>query len=630
MTVRPNDKLQKIKDLIDMSQLEEAFQVIQKSFKGITPELAWNEIALIYINKNKINKAIECLRNSITLKPSTDAYINLACICVDLNKDEQALNFLYSALELNPKDELAHNLISKIFYRHNKFNEAIYHLKRSSEIKPNQEGIFFKIGQLYDQCQLYLDAIDYYKKDLEINPNNEFANANIGHDYHQIGDSEVAYKYYIQYVEKSKVNSSYSFLLYMMHHSNKFKNKDFYELANKFYLDCIIPKLQDEGKKLYKHNLEDLNPNKERIRIGMVSKYFFSWTGEKWILELIKERNKDKFELYIYHDNQVEDEASTDWKHQSDQWFNVSSLSDKEFADKIAGDKIDIMIDLLGHVRGNRLESFAYKPAPIQVSWFGYFGTTGLPQMDYVFADAQVVREGDEQFFTEKVYKLPHSYCFFKPDDYSVALTEPPVIKNGYITFGAFHRFSKVSIEVLELWSQVLKEVQDSKLYIKAPVFKDQKMKEKIKNYFVELGIEETRIRIESESNKEDYLNCYNKVDISLDSFPYGGGTTTMHSNWMGVPVISLEGDIWTYRGGGPLYNRLIGHPELVVQDKKSYINLAKELSLNINRLKVYRKEFRGKFLNSPVCDAHGYMKDLENALATAWQEKAKELLLIH
>jgi predicted O-linked N-acetylglucosamine transferase (SPINDLY family) len=98
----------------------------------------------------------------------------------------------------------------------------------------------------------------------------------------------------------------------------------------------------------------------------------------------------------------------------------------------------------------------------------------------------------------------------------------------------------------------------------------------------------------------------------------------------MGVPVISLEGDIWTYRGGGPLYNRLIGHPELVVQDKKSYINLAKELSLNINRLKVYRKEFRGKFLNSPVCDAHGYMKDLENALATAWQEKAKELLLIH
>jgi predicted O-linked N-acetylglucosamine transferase (SPINDLY family) len=615
------------------NNLSGAEQYLVKALKTNPNHIAsLNELALTYAKQELYDKAISYFEKLVSLDPGYISYSNLADVYAKSKKEDDAILAYEKALKYNQNDPFIYGPLGFLYYKNMNYQKALENFSQAIKLNPSQKDVNLFLGEIHTKFSHTVKAINFYKKEISIYPKSSSAHLQLGSALQKLGFIEEALIHFKEGIKilkeenSTSLNSQYSFLLYLLNHAPSSSMQEMLEVSKAFYRDCF-PEFANSNDPiiLYKHTREDFNQNK-KIKIGYISKYLFSSTGERWILDLIEKHDKNKFEIYIYHDNSQEDDTTKNFAKFASKFRIVNHLDHLALAKLISDDGIDIMVDLLGHVAGNRLPSFVYKPAPIQVSWFGYFGTTGLPQMDYVFADAQVVKESETKDFVEKVYHLPNSYCYFRAPEISCEIENPPVLKNGYITFGCFSRFNKVNDKNLDLWSRILLAIPDSKLLLKHEVLNDLDFVNYLKQFFTNKKIEIDRLIFEPGENFDKYFEAYNRIDIGLDTFPYGGGTTTMHAMLMGVPCVSLEGDRWVSRGGGPLYYRLIGHPELIAQDENEYINKAVELSSDHNRLVLYRKELPQKFLSSPVCNPYSYTHDLEKGFLTIWEEKCKNI----
>ena len=299
----------------------------------------------------------------------------------------------------------------------------------------------------------------------------------------------------------------------------------------------------------------------------------------------------------------------------------------EQAAEIIYKDKIDILVDLAGHTKGSVLPVLAYKPAPVQISGIGYFATTGLEAVDYFLSDKYLASE--PEYFVEKIISLSHSHFCYSPLYEAPSTGEAPCIKNGYITFGSFNHVRKVSDEVLELWTSIIKAVPESHLLLKGLLFDDEYGYELFCNRLLKLGIDiesdEWVNRIELRGFSKDYLKEYLEVDIALDTFPYPGGGTTCDALYMGVPVITLAGNSHGERFGKSLLEN-IGLSEFVVYDKHAYYDLAVALAGDkeiINNLHIGLRHMMEK---SPLMDRKLYMKELEAAYKDIWQKYVAQL----
>ena len=241
-------------------------------------------------------------------------------------------------------------------------------------------------------------------------------------------------------------------------------------------------------------------------------------------------------------------------------------MSDEEVTELIQKDEIDILVDLAGHTANNRILVFARKPAPIQISWIGYLATTGLSTMDYKIADNYTDPPGKtEQFYTEKLMRLPESFLCYLPDKDSPEVGPLPALSTGHITFGSFNNFAKVTSEVFALWAKILNELPDSRLILKGKSFRDKTTCQYAINMFTQRGIAAERITLQPSDPSPKHLESYNLVDIGLDTFPFNGAATTCEAMWMGVPVITLAGTAYHSRVGVSLLSN-VGLPELIAK----------------------------------------------------------------
>ena len=217
----------------------------------------------------------------------------------------------------------------------------------------------------------------------------------------------------------------------------------------------------------------------------------------------------------------------------------------------IYADGVHVLLDLSGHTAGNRLLMFGHKPSPVQVSWLGYFATTGLNEMDYLIGDPYVTPPKDDEQFTEEVWRLPETRWCFTPPDIDVEVSAPPAVNHGYVTFGCFNNTTKVNDRVVALWAKVLDAVPNSRLLLKARQLRDQMTRENIIQRFAAHGIDSKRIILEESEDRQKYFAAYNKIDITLDPFPFTGGTTSVESLWMGVPLVTLAGGVPYFQARG-------------------------------------------------------------------------------
>ena len=307
-------------------------------------------------------------------------------------------------------------------------------------------------------------------------------------------------------------------------------------------------------------------------------------------------------------------------KESVDHWHNIRPLDDDAAADLIEADGIDILIDLSGHTRANRLLVFARKPAPIQVTWLGFSATTGMRAMDYRITDVYAEPVGmTEHLNVETLWRLPRIFCCYQGSDHGPAVIDhPPKDDNGYVTFGCFNNYAKLTDPVLALWARIMARLPDARLMLEIFGLESEKFRAEVEARLTGFGLPLDRLILMPRSAANQFV-LYNKVDIALDPFPSNGGTTSLDTLWMGVPFVTLAGDRFSSRMGVSILSNA-GLAELIAADEDQYVELAVALATDDARLRSVRHNLRERVEKSPLMDQALSARDMADAYRGMWK----------
>jgi predicted O-linked N-acetylglucosamine transferase (SPINDLY family) len=376
------------------------------------------------------------------------------------------------------------------------------------------------------------------------------------------------------------------------------------------------------AKNLHKNNLK-LNNTRDkdrRLRIGYVSPDFREHSVNYFFEPVLMAHDNNNFEIYCYANVKKPDDVTRRLQAAAGHWTSIVNLDDAEAAELIRKDRIDILVDLAGHTKDNRLLVFGYRPAPVQVTWLGYPNTTGMQSLDYRLTDEIADPAGTaDNLHSEKLVRLEPGFLCYKPYEPAPDVSPLPCTKTGNTTFGSFNSLIKITPEVVKLWSKILHTIPLSRLLLKSSRLTDQQHKERCLEMFADERIEPGRLELcEWQKNKEDHLKLYDKIDIGLDPFPYNGTTTTFEALWMGVPVVTMLGDMHAGRVGASIMNQ-VGLGELVADTAENYVKLVVSLAKKYDRLAVLRSGLREQMRNSGIMDSKLFTEKLENEYRKMW-----------
>lgn len=532
-----------------------------------------------FFNLGKIKEAEKLCDEVINNKlESFDFFYNAAYFYgLYKNDGKKALEYSRKALELSPENFDALLNLSYYYYALLKdHSAALKVLKKLILLYPNDTRPLINLGSVFEKNGFHKNALLTYVKALKLDPN----------------DITV-----------------YNSLLFTISLMPNLSDEEVFEEFLKF------GKLYNNPKRMFKYHKSSKIVDK-KIKIGFVSADFREHAIKQVLLPVYQNINKEKFELYSYSNDVYEDYATIQYKSYSQSWINCNSMNDFELAQKIWNDKIDILFDMSGHTNGNRLISFTYKPAPIQITWMGWPLTTGLSAIDYTIYDNYFAPKTADAFFVEKILRLPNHFQFLPPKNLSV---NKPSGKRQFkeIVFASFNHSRKLNEEVIECWCKILKKVKNSKIIIGNL---EQLSLDWLGNTLIDNGIKKSRIELLSPMRLEEYLKLHPKIDLLLDSWPYSGGTTTAYAAMYGVPVITLSGkNVAQNQSSGIMKN--IGITEGIVTSKDDYISKAVELASDVNQLhKIKLKNFKKykHFTEKKQRNSYGY---LENLLTQLWND---------
>ena len=328
-----------------------------------------------------------------------------------------------------------------------------------------------------------------------------------------------------------------------------------------------------------------------RLRVGYVSADFCQHTVGLLVKDVLAQHNREQFDIFAYSAGQVKDWV-TEQIRKTCVWRDVSRMSDTELVQQIRNDQIDVLVDLSGHTAGSRLSVFIHRPAPVQLSWLGYFATTGLDAMDAVLLDEWHAPPGTEAQFVEKIVRLPCGRLPYQPVPWAPEPSPPPSLRKGYITFGSFNNTSKLNPQVLQVWAEVLKAVPDSRLLLKWRTFNDAEYRETLTQQFAQAGIDPERLELRGPSFHNQVLDEYADMDIALDPFPFTGGQTSCEALWMGVPVITWPQERVISRQTLALL-AVMNRGEWIAHSTRDYVDRASQLANNPTQLVQARTSLR-------------------------------------
>lgn len=355
-----------------------------------------------------------------------------------------------------------------------------------------------------------------------------------------------------------------------------------------------------------------------RLRVAYVSADLRVHSVAFFIAAVLENHDRGQVEIFCY-DNQTGrgDAMTARLAAHADHWIRVDKLDDASFAARIRADAIDVLVDLSGHTGGNRLPVFAMRPAPVQVSWFGYMNTTGLAGIDYRITDAAFGPPEVQSLYSERLFRLP---CMFNwaPSDESPPCGDSPWRANGHVRFGSFNNFTKVGDAAIATWVRVVTAVPGSRLVVVAAGADEPARHAGIVERFARAGLGAERLEIHAHQPLAKFLDLARSVDIAFDPFPYNGGTTTFLTLWMGVPVVSLACEEEIGRVSMAILST-VGLTDLCAPDLDAYVAAATRLTSDPDRLQVLRRELRSRMADSPYLDARGLARELEFGFRTMW-----------
>jgi protein O-GlcNAc transferase len=562
----------------------------------------------------QLDDAVTSYRRAIEIKPDyAEAYNNLAAALIDLGQVDVAIENFRLALEIKPDYAEAHSSLGNALKDLGQIDDALKSYRLALEINPNYAEGHSNLGNALQEFGQLDEAVASHSRALEIKPDFAEVHSNLGYALLTLGRLDEAMASYHRAVEiKPDYAKAHSDLLFCISHNES------YDAQALLAEHCRFGEKFEAPLRASWPQHQNLRDPERCLRVGFVSADLYNHPVASFFEPLLAHLVEfPSLSLTIYYNNTREDPVTQRLRGLSTQWRAIAPLSDAAVAQKIAEDGIDILIDLSGHTGKNRLLSFARKPAPVQASWMGYPGTTGLQAMDYYLADRFFMPPGqfDAQFM-EKIVRLPATAPFL-PDAASPPVNALPAMDNGYVSFGSFNRMNKLSPAVIALWSQLLRALPDARMVLGG--MPENGNNEHLIDWFQQQGIARERLSFYPRSDMPAYLALHHQVDICLDAFPYAGSTTTLHALWMGVPTLTLAGRTLAGRAGATILG-YVGLEEFVARDHADFVQKGLAAVADISALAQLRAGLRERFGQSAIGRPEVIAAGLERALRTMWQ----------
>jgi len=564
--------------LAAMGRLDEAIGQYEQALKlkGDYPE-AWKDLADALHAQGRTEQAIDAYRRALALRPDhADAHNKLGVALVSANRWGQSIDAFRKAVTLRPDFAQAYSNLGVSLQVKGELEEAIAAFAKAIALQPKDAAAHNGLAVALQAAGRLPEAIDEFRKAVALAPRGASFHSNLVYAllYHPDYDAGAILQ------EHRKWDQLYAQPL----------------------RSEILPHRHDRS----------LN---RRLRIGYLSPCFRIHCQSFFTIPFFSHHDHQQFEIYCYAHVPRPDKLSGRIRGYADTWRSIVDLSDEQVANLIRQDQIDILVDLTMHMAHGRPLVFARKPAPVQVAWLAYPGTTGMTAMDYRLTDPYLDPPDADGDYVEKSIRLPDTFWCYDPLTDQPPVNALPALSVGHVTFGCLNNFCKVNAGTLELWSQVLSAVPGSRLILLCPQGSHrQAVLEKLK-------VQADRVEFVEFAPRDQYLKRYHRIDIGLDTFPYNGHTTSLDSLWMGVPVVSMVGQRAVSRAGWSQSKNLGLAEELVGQRPQDFVSLAVGLAGDLPRLSQMRGELRQRMEKSPLMDAERFTRNMESAYRAMWRQ---------
>lgn len=576
---------------------------------------AYNDLANTYQEIGRHEEAISLYQQIISKNPGRcEIYNNMGNAYQNLGRPQESLALYAKALAMNPAFEEAYNNMVNALYTLRKYDEAIAIMKKSFGVNRNSYRSYANLGNIYQKIGRYDESIAMYYRALKINNNQPYIHNNLGVALRNAGKIAMAVSHYEKALALDKnyaeCMSNYLFAQNLIPQKQQELFKKYRAFSQKF--ESTVKKTNDP--------CDSGQDDNKILRIGYVSGDFCDHPVSYFMKGIFANHDKENFEIYAYPTSLHYDETSAYIKSNVSHWVPLFGLSDAAAATRIRSDGIDILVDLSGHTEGNRLLVFARKPAPIQITWLGFLNTTGLDAIDYILCNRWMVPKSDTPFCAEQPWYFDGpSSCFTNEAlERNIGSGPLPALKNKFVTFGCFNKYCKINKEVIACWIRILKRMPESRLFCISPIFENAGITNEFVQMFKSASIDQTRLLLKKSCPIHKFLESYNAVDISLDTFPYNGGTITCHSLSMGVPVLSKKGDsIISHVGESFLHP--MGLDDWIARDAEDYVSKAVYWGNQLKELSILRRDLPERF-KKIYADASGFTQRLETAYRHMWK----------
>jgi len=597
-----------------LGRLEEAAASCHTALKH-QPDLlaAQQALGMVFLQQGKLEAAVTSYRRALQLAPqSADIRNDLGAIVQKLGLLDEAESYYRQALQRRPDhfDALAN--LAVLLQAKRQPEEAVIIFRQALQQRPDNALVNCNLGSVLQSLGRYGEAEVACRRAIALDPGLLLACNNLADVLRAQGRQDEAVVVYRQVLaqDPAQLDARQNLLLALQYMSSVGPEALFLE-HRRFAAQFEAPL-----KPHWQPHANTRDPAR-RLRIGYVSGDFCHHAAAYYIEPVLSQHDKTRVEVYCYSNRSLSDAVTERLKTLADHWLPCMGLTDDGLAERIRQDGIDILVDLSGHTALNRLLTFARKPAPVQVTWLGYLGSTGLDAVDYRITDEALDPEGRaEAYYAETVVRLPHWFSF-RPEPDSPPVNELPALGSEYFTLACLNNLVKISQDVVNLWSRILQELPNARLMLGNVT--EAAVATRLQAMFALAGIAPERLLLQPKQLMQDYLALHHQIDLALDPFPFGGGVTTSHSLWMGVPVVTLAGNTTVSRQGASILSAA-GLPEFIAGSEDDYVRCVREMAQDLPRLNAIRQGLRAHH----CADAANLTRHLEAAYACMWQTWCK------
>jgi protein O-GlcNAc transferase len=570
--------------------------------------------------QGKLDEAVENYEQALQLKPDySEVHNNLGVIYATQSRWEEAISCYLQARQLKPDYVDTYTNLGIALTEVGRLDEAVAVLREAVRLRPDAAGAHYNLANALQKREDFEESVASYERAIAFQANHADAYNNMAKIFLVEGRPDEAIRALRRAVAGQPDSPvTHSNLLFALNYDPRITAA---ELAaeHRCWAETHgrVPALGPASG----HDAD----RERRLRIGYLSGDFYNHPSTSFFEPILTHHDPSQVEAICYAEVLRPDAVTERLRSLAHGWRSTRGLSDQQVAEQVRLDAIDILVDLAGHTADSRIRVLAYKPAPIQITYLGYPNTTGLATVDYLLTDAVVDPPDEPAVGSEELLRLPGGFCCYLPPRKTPEVAPLPARQAGYVTFGSLQNPAKLNMEVIALWARLLKAVPSARLLIYRTTLSDR-AKASLRSQFALRGIDERRIDLHRslDDGTGGHLAVYRYVDVSLDTTPWSGHTTTCESLWMGVPMITLYGARHAARMGASVLTSL-GLTDLIARTPDEFIDIGVRLAGNIDQLLRLRTELRERMGSSALCDGAAFTRALEQTYRTLWQRWCRQ-----